>query len=283
MLSYRHAFHAGNHADVLKHSIVSLLIDYLKKKDKPFCYLDTHAGAGLYDLTSDWSNQVGEYQQGIGRLWPQREQWPGLASYLDVIAGMNEAETLRYYPGSPELVRQQLREQDRLILMELHNNEFDVLRQNMRRDNRITLHHRDGFEGIVALTPPTPRRGLALIDPSYEQKTDYQQVAKSLEKALKRWPVGIFAVWYPLLGQEADHSRDLIEYCKRLEIPMIDATLSVRPQSETWGMHGSGMIIFNPPWQFDDTLERLLPVLTPLLAETGSGQWTLHRYHLDQA
>jgi 23S rRNA (adenine2030-N6)-methyltransferase len=279
MLSYRHEFHAGNHADVIKHITVSLLMDYLKKKDKPFCYLDTHAGAGLYDFASERANQVGEYQQGIARLWAERAQWPQLASYFSCIEQLNPDGNLRYYPGSPELVRQQAREQDRLVLMELHNTEFDVLRQNMRRDTRITLHHRDGFEGIVALTPPTPRRGLALIDPSYEQKSDYLAVVKSLEKAFKRWPIGIVAVWYPLLGREADYSHLLIEYCQRLHVPFMDVAMSTRPQSETWGMHGSGMLIFNPPWQFDETMTAIMPQLTPLLAEdTRAAQWTLHRY-----
>lgn len=279
MLSYRHEFHAGNHADVIKHITVSLLMDYLKKKDKPFCYLDTHAGAGLYDFASERANQVGEYQQGIARLWAERAQWPQLASYFSCIEQLNPDGNLRYYPGSPELVRQQAREQDRLVLMELHNTEFDVLRQNMRRDTRITLHHRDGFEGIVALTPPTPRRGLALIDPSYEQKSDYLAVVKSLEKAFKRWPIGIVAVWYPLLGREADYSHLLIEYCQRLHVPFMDVAMSTRPQSETWGMHGSGMLIFNPPWQFDETMTALMPQLTPLLTEdTRAAQWTLHRY-----
>lgn len=279
MLSYRHEFHAGNHADVIKHITVSLLMDYLKKKDKPFSYLDTHAGAGLYDFASERANQVGEYQLGIARLWAERAQWPQLASYFSCIEQMNPDGNLRYYPGSPELVRQQAREQDRLVLMELHNTEFEVLRQNMRRDARVTLHHRDGFEGIVALTPPTPRRGLALIDPSYEQKSDYLAVVKSLEKAFKRWPIGIVAVWYPLLGREADYSHLLIEYCQRLHVPFMDIAMSTRPQSETWGMHGSGMLIFNPPWQFDETMTALMPQLTQLLAEDArAAQWALHRY-----
>jgi len=166
MLSYRHAFHAGNHADILKHAVISLLIDQLKQKDKPFCYLDTHSGGGCYDLTGEWANKKAEYLDGIARLWPLREQWPALKSYLDCVAALNNGDTLHYYPGSPEIARAQLREQDRLILMELHNNEIDILRQHMHRDPRVALHHRDGFEGVVALTPPTPRRGLGAYRPA---------------------------------------------------------------------------------------------------------------------
>lgn len=151
MLSYRHAFHAGNHADILKHAVLSLLIEQLKQKEKPFCYLDTHSGGGCYDLTGEWANKKAEYLDGIARLWPQRGQWPALQSYFSCIASLND-DALHYYPGSPEIARALLREQDRLVLMELHNNEIDVLRQHMHRDKRVALHHRDGLEGLVALT-----------------------------------------------------------------------------------------------------------------------------------
>lgn len=279
MLSYRHAFHAGNHADILKHAVISLLIDQLKQKDKPFCYLDTHSGGGCYDLTGEWANKKAEYLDGIARLWPQRDKWPALKSYLDCVTALNSGDKLHYYPGSPEIARSLLREQDRLILMELHNNEIDILRQHMHRDKRVALHHRDGFEGLVALTPPTPRRGLALIDPPYELKEDYERVVKTLAKAWKRWSVGIYAVWYPLLGKEADRSQYMLRECEKLGIPMLTAELSVQAQSPTWGMHGSGMTIFNPPWQFEQQLEKLLPELCSLLALTPQASWTIKSHN----
>lgn len=160
MLSYRHAFHAGNHADVLKHASQALIIESLKKKEKPFIVLDTHAGGGLYDLRGDWSQKKAEYADGIGRLWDERAQWSAMAPYLGVIEEMNSDGQLHYYPGSPELSRRLTREQDKLALMELHNNEVEDLRANMGYDPRVAVHHRDGFEGLIALLPPTaPRAG----------------------------------------------------------------------------------------------------------------------------
>ena len=195
MLSYRHAFHAGNHADVLKHAVQALIIESLKKKEKPFIVLDTHAGGGLYNLRGEWSQKKAEYADGIGRLWDERGQWPAMAPYFAVIDEMNSDGQLHYYPGSPELSRRLTRAQDKLALMELHNNEVEDLRANMGYDPRVAVHHRDGLEGLVALLPPTPRRGLVLIAPPYELKEDYFAVVDTLKKAQKRWATGMYALW----------------------------------------------------------------------------------------
>ncbi len=277
MLSYRHAFHAGNHADVLKHIVQTFLIEQLKQKDKPFCYLDTHSGSGCYDLTGEWANKKSEYLDGIARLWEEKDAWPELQSYFNCLEQVNAPDApLNFYPGSPEIARQLLRDQDRLILMELHNNEIEILRQHIGKDPRTALHHRDGFEGLVGLTPPTPRRGFALIDPSYELKEDYQRVIKTITKTMKRWPVGIIALWYPLLGKEADRSHYMKKELEKLGIPMLTTELAVQAQSMTWGMHGSGMIIFNPPWLLKDKLEAILPRLCERLALSPQANWSIN-------
>jgi len=274
MLSYRHAFHAGNHADVLKHGIQALLIQQLKSKDKPFCYLDTHAGGGCYDLTGDWAQKKAEYLEGIARLWPEREHWPEFNDYMGCLAALNEGENLRFYPGSPELARHLLREQDRLMLLELHNQEIEILRRHLGPDSRVAIHHRDGFEGLVALLPPTPRRGLVLMDPPYELKEDYGRVVQTLVKAMQRWATGIYAVWYPLLGKQADRSRDMLADIQAAGFPsVLVAELAVSAQPPEWGMYGSGMLILNPPWQLDTQLSALMPRLCDRLQQGEGASW----------
>ncbi len=275
MLSYRHAFHAGNHADVLKHAVETLIIEQLKTKDKPFCYLDTHAGGGCYDLSGEWPQKKAEYLDGIARLWPERQHWPELAAYWDIIATLNESE-LRFYPGSPEIARHLLREQDKLMLMELHNQEIEILRRHMGSDSRSAIHHRDGFEGLLALLPPTPRRGLVLMDPPYELKDDYQRVLQTLKKAMQKWSTGIYALWYPILGKDADRSRSMLELFKYAGFPsVLVAELEVAAQPDEWGMNGSGMLILNAPWQLDGQLTTLLPRLCQQLSQSNDARWRL--------
>lgn len=275
MLSYRHAFHAGNHADVLKHAVETLIIEQLKSKEKPFCYLDTHAGGGCYDLSGEWPQKKAEYLDGIARLWPERQHWPELAAYWDVIATLNESE-LRFYPGSPEIARHLLREQDKLMLMELHNQEIEILRRHIGSDSRNAIHHRDGFEGLLALLPPTPRRGLVLMDPPYELKEDYQRVLQTLKKAMQKWATGIYALWYPILGKDADRSRSMLELFKYAGFPSaLVAELEVAAQPDEWGMNGSGMLILNAPWQLDGQLTTLLPRLCTQLAQSNEARWRL--------
>ncbi|ENY72611.1 protein involved in external DNA uptake [Aeromonas diversa CDC 2478-85] len=271
MLSYRHAFHAGNHADVLKHAVQALILASLKKKEKPFIVLDTHAGGGLYDLRGEWAQKKAEYADGIGRLWGEQQSWASIEEYLGAVRAMNDDGTLTYYPGSPELSRRLTREQDRVVLMELHNNEVESLRGNMEGDERVTVHHRDGFEGLVGLLPPTPRRGLVLIDPPYELKEDYVRVVDTLKKAQKRWATGIYAVWYPILGREADRSRDMLSAIAKAGFgDVLVAELEVAGQTPDWGMNGSGMVIVSPPWMLDEQIESFLNPLCARLAQ-GAG------------
>ncbi len=273
MLSYRHSFHAGNHADVLKHATQTLILEKLKAKDKPFVYLDSHSGAGLYRLDSEEARKTAEYETGIGRLSAQLGDYPELSSYDAVIRQLNPKGALQYYPGSPAIAGAMLREQDQLVLMELHNREIDVLRKNMGRDRRVTIHHRDGFEGLSAILPLPVRRGLVLIDPSYEIKEDYQHTLNAVVSAWKKWPVGIFAIWYPILSRQRDRSRWLLEQLARVPFANLLVTeLAVSEQAEDYGMHGSGMVIVNAPWQLDEQLSALLPRLQDCLAPNGQGQ-----------
>lgn len=274
MLSYRHAFHAGNHADVLKHSTLTLLLESFKRKDKPFIYIDTHAGAGLYDLRSKWADKTGEYKWGIARLWEQQSIWHELNAYFQTIHAHNPDGNLHYYPGSPDIVSQLLRAQDKQLLCELHNNEVGLLRANLSGDAHTAIHHRDGFEALPALLPPTPRRGLVLIDPPYEQKEDYRRVVDSVQKAYKRWATGTYMIWYPLLARRRDHSRTMVKKLAQLPLKnLLVAELEVEAQPIEMGMHGSGLAIINAPWQLDEQLKKLLPRFKNVLALTEESKW----------
>lgn len=198
MLSYRHSFHAGNHADVLKHTVQSLIITALKGKEKPFLYLDTHAGAGRYQLSGEHAERTGEYLEGIAKLW-QRDDIPeALTPYLNAVKAYNSNGTLRLYPGSPLIARQLLREQDSINLTELHPSDFPLLRCEFQRDSRAKVVREDGYQQLKSQLPPASRRGFILIDPPYELKTDYQAMVKGIQEGYKRFATGVYALWYPV-------------------------------------------------------------------------------------
>ncbi|MDP5293480.1 23S rRNA (adenine(2030)-N(6))-methyltransferase RlmJ [Oceanimonas sp. CHS3-5] len=275
MLSYRHAFHAGNHADVLKHAVQAFILESLCAKDKGYSYIDTHSGAGGYTLSHEWTQKKAEYLGGIAKLWNEQQKWPQLAGYFAAIKAMNQGDELEHYPGSPLVAAHFQRPQDKLTLMELHHNEVELLRHNLAGDG-VAIHHRDGFEGLVGLLPPTPKRGLVLIDPPYELKEDYQRVASTLKKAHKRWPIGIYAVWYPLLAKAVDRSDGLKAALAKLGFEQVlCAELSVQAQADDFGMHGSGMIVLNPPWKLDEKLAELLPALSRTLAQDEQAGFSL--------
>jgi 23S rRNA (adenine2030-N6)-methyltransferase len=265
MLSYLHGYHAGNHADVIKHLVLLALLQQLRQKEKPFVVIDTHGGNGLYALDSPQARKTREAESGALPLWQHYKKYsafksPLLNDYLALISGFNpdaSAAKPSIYPGSPAIAQSQLREHDRLTVMELHNSEVDQLRTNFHFDKRITIHHRDGFEGAVALSPPAPpmpRRGLVLIDPSYEVKTDYQRVAKTVKEIHRRWATSMIAVWYPMLGRTRDHSSSLIQTLKSLpDVRVMELVMG--PQTEEFGMHGSGMLLINTPWQFGKMID----------------------------
>ncbi len=263
MLSYRHGYHAGNHADLLKHLVEVQILQALAQKAKPFCYIDSHAAGGYYDLRGDFASKNAEFETGIGCLWNQAPLPEALLDYLEVVRALNPDGNLRYYPGSPAFARQLLRPDDRGWLFELHNREVDVLRGNFADDARFQIRHEDGFAGLKALLPPPIKRGLVLIDPPYELKTDYQSVVHAVREAHKRFATGIYAIWYPLLRDNPHQA--LLQGLERSGIRrQLRLELSIAPEGSS-GMRGSGMLVINPPWQLDETFKQLLPALCPLL------------------
>lgn len=275
MLSYRHAFHAGNHADVLKHLIQVQIIDYLGQKAKPFWYIDTHAGAGAYSLTEGYATKTAEYVEGVARLWQRDDAPAAVKRYLEVVAAINtDADgALRYYPGSPWFAAETMAGSEKLRLFELHPSDHQLL-QDCFADagRRVRIERANGFEAIKSLLPPPPRRALTLIDPPYEDKADYQHVVKAMKEALKRFATGTYAIWYPLL-QRAE-VKEMVQDLKKLPChSWLDATLTVRtPSKDGFGMHGSGMFIVNPPWTLHATLQETLPWLSKALA-LDDGAW----------
>jgi 23S rRNA (adenine2030-N6)-methyltransferase len=272
VLSYRHAFHAGNHADVLKHLILTQVVTYLTAKPKPLCYLESHAGAGLYRLDAPQASKTLDYRGGIARLWERQDLPVPLAAYVDLVRCLNPEGVLASYPGSPWIARHLLRPKDRLVLHELHSSEIGPLRDNFAGDRRVQIHMGDGYSGLIAALPPRERRGLVLIDPAYEVKTDYRQVAETLTQAHRRFSTGVYAIWYPVLepGRRDDLDRALV----RSGIRKIQRyELSIRPESQGPGLSTSGMFLVNPPWNLLETLRPAMAYLAELLGEDRGGSW----------
>ncbi|ELY2678560.1 23S rRNA (adenine(2030)-N(6))-methyltransferase RlmJ [Cronobacter sakazakii] len=274
MLSYRHSFHAGNHADVLKHTVQSLIIESLKEKEKPFLYLDTHAGAGRYLLSGEQAERTGEYLEGIARIW-QRDDLPAeLAPYISAVSHFNRSGQLRYYPGSPLIARQLLRPQDSLQLTELHPSDFPLLRGEFQKDERARVERADGYQQLKSKLPPASRRGLILIDPPYEIKTDYQAVVQGISEGYKRFATGVYALWYPVvLRNQIKRMMNDLEATGIRRILQIE--LAIRPDSDQRGMTASGMIVINPPWKLEQQMATLLPWLHKALVPAGTGHTTL--------
>lgn len=274
MLSYRHSFHAGNHADVLKHTVQSLIIESLKEKEKPFLYLDTHAGAGRYKLSGEHAERTGEYLEGIARIWQQDDLPAELEPYMSAVSHFNRSGPLRYYPGSPLIARQLMREQDSIQLTELHPTDFQLLRSEFQKDNRTRVERSDGYQQLKAKLPPVSRRGLVLIDPPYEIKTDYQAVVTGISEGCKRFATGTYALWYPVVLR-AQIKRMLKELEATGIRNILQIELAVRPDSDQRGMTASGMIVINPPWKLEQQMNAVLPWLHRKLVPTGTGHATV--------
>ena len=261
MLSYRHAFHAGNHADVLKHVVLAQVLAYLKGKDKPFLYVDTHAGRGVYDLRSPEARRNREHESGIGSLWELADAPPGLADYLALVRQCNGPGPLRRYPGSPWLARALLRPRDRAHLFELHPAEFRVLFRRYADDRQVRVEHRDGLQGLKSVLPPVCRRAAVLIDPAYEVKADYEAVAAAVADATRRFATGVYMVWFPIL--EPDLSGRLLRLIEAAGYPK--SMLARLEVDTTEGLRGSGMLVLNPPWGLAAAVRALARDLPGLL------------------
>ncbi|MGB1236943.1 MAG: 23S rRNA (adenine(2030)-N(6))-methyltransferase RlmJ [Pseudomonadales bacterium] len=264
MLSYQHSYHAGNFADVHKHLSLSLIFNALNKKAKPWSYLETHSGTALYDLQGEHAQKTGEYLQGIERLRTGAQSGL-LQQYLEAVASFNTADgQLAYYPGSPSLAAHFAREDDVISLMELHPGEVELLRAVFKRNQQVAVHHRDGYEGVASLLPPKPNRGLVLVDPSYEVKDEYLQVATFLRKAHLRWGNACYAIWYPLL--KAGNHREMLRRIEHSGIRRVLKSEFCVKDAGDERMYGSGMLLINPPWQLDEQLEEACAVLFDQLA-----------------
>ncbi|GHV72916.1 ribosomal RNA large subunit methyltransferase J [Spirochaetia bacterium] len=301
MLSYRHAFHAGNAADVLKHAVLTYCLDYLGQKETPFLAVDTHAGAGFYSLTEGYAAQNREWERGIGRLvdMPALQSGPAplpplLARYAALVKETLGVELPRY-PGSPALIQRLLRGQDRAVCFELHPADFTALEENFSADHRFRLLREDGLGGLKALLPPPSRRACVFIDPPYEMKSDYAAVPEHLAEALRRFPTGMYITWYPLLGRRSgtesggegaalretllglyDGNRCAVEL-RTAKPPALPAALPEVPGAAAPRMYGSGLVIYNPPWTLREALEESLPVLASILGDEQAGILILHQ------
>jgi 23S rRNA (adenine2030-N6)-methyltransferase len=268
-MNYRHIYHAGNFADVLKHAVLARLIAYLKQKDKPFRVIDTHAGIGVYDLSSDEAQKTGEWQDGIGRLM-QKPLPPAIAPllepYFETVRALNPSGHIALYPGSPKIARVMLRKEDRLSLMELHPADYEVLAGNFAGDFQTRVTHLDGWLALNAHLPPKEKRGLILVDPPFEAEGEYERLVDGLAKAYRKFPGGVYCLWYPLKKSAPIH--DFRQALTDLDIPkMLCAELSVKSDRDTTGLSGSGLIIVNPPYTLKGELDILLPFLKEKLGQ----------------
>ena len=278
-MNYRHAFHAGGFADVIKHIVLVRMLTYLQDKQAPFRVIDTHAGAGVYDLTGDEAHRGGEWLTGIARLMQARfseTTLPLVKPYLDIVRAFNPQRDLEVYPGSPLIARALLRPQDRLTACEVEPNARKSLIDALRRDSQARVVDLDGWAALPAFVPPNERRGLVLIDPPYEQKDEFARIAEGFAQAFGKWPTGSYLLWYPVKSRRA--SDNLARYvaevagtstpagkCLRLEF-------SVAPQAAAPGLTSGGLLIVNPPWTLAGELKAILPELEKPLGQGGAGR-----------
>jgi 23S rRNA (adenine2030-N6)-methyltransferase len=269
-MNYRHAFHAGNHADVFKHVVLLGLIEALKRKDAPFVVLDTHAGRGRYALHDNPARKTGEADAGVARVLGARTDSVAIRRYQDALRHCNPDGGLRIYPGSPMLSAMALRADDRLVCYETQPDEARALSALFARDHRVHVQNGDGYAAIKALLPPKPRRGLVFIDPPYEtQEAEFGAVLAALGEGLQRWPQGIFSVWFPI-KQRRNLQRFLRAVAKLPPQDILLAELLIRPDDSPLRLNGSGMLVLNPPWKLDAEIAAALPQLAIELGEAGA-------------
>lgn len=265
MLSYRHSFHAGNPADIIKHLVLANVLEYMTRKDKPLDYVDTHSGAGFFELSSSDAQKTQEYLDGIAKLWHYRGHNDAIKAFVDLVKSFND-DALAFYPGSPKVAEQFLRRQDKGWFFELHPKDSVLLTDNLAHKKSLRVRSEDGFKGLLGLVPPLSRRACVLMDPPYEIKTDYQQAAKMIIKAYKKFNSGTYMIWYPVV----DRARiDLLEQTL-IESGVSNVQLfelATSADTQEHGMTASGMIVINAPWTLKATMDSVLPELVEILSD----------------
>jgi len=277
MLAYRHAFHAGNHADVLKHTVLTRVLRYMNGKDKGYRLVDTHAGAGGYSLEGRYAQKKGEFEQGVARLWGRDDLPEAVADYLSIVRQFNPDGTLTQYPGSPAFAQMLLRAQDQLRLFELHPTDHRILASYLGAVHGAEVYDKDGFDSLKGQVPPTTRRGVVLMDPSYEGNADYGRVIASLRDAIARFAEGVYMVWYPQVSK-----LEAAQLPKRLEAlapkGWLHARLTVQqPDSMGFGLAGSGVFVINPPYTLHAELIEVMPYLTEVLGQYDGANYLLEQ------
>jgi 23S rRNA (adenine2030-N6)-methyltransferase len=275
MLAYRHAFHAGNHADVLKHIVLTQVLRHMNAKDKPYRLIDTHAGAGGYSLEGRYAQKKGEYEQGIARLWDRDDLPAAVADYVGLVRRFNPDGRLTQYPGSPALAQMLLRAQDQLRLFELHPTDHRILASYLGPVKGAEVYDVDGFDGLKGQVPPSTRRAVVLIDPSYEGNGDYAKVVGALRDAITRFAEGVYLVWYPQVTK-----LEAAQLPRRLEAlapkGWLHARLTVQqPDRQGFGLAGSGVFVINPPYTLHAQLQQVLPYLTDVLGQYDGANFLL--------
>jgi len=275
MLAYRHAFHAGNHADVLKHTVLTQVLRHMNAKDKSYRLVDTHAGAGGYSLEGRYAQKKGEFEQGIARLWDRDDLPAAVADYVELVRRFNPDGRLTQYPGSPALAQMLLRAQDQLRLFELHPTDHRILASYLGPLKGAEVYDVDGFDGLKGQVPPSTRRAVVLMDPSYEGNGDYAKVVVALRDAIARFAEGVYVVWYPQVTK-----LEAAQLPRRLEAlapkGWLHARLSVQqPDRQGFGLAGSGVFVINPPYTLHAQLQRVLPYLTDVLGQYDGANFLL--------
>lgn len=279
-MNYRHGYHAGNFADVFKHAILIALIKTFLRKENPFCYIETHSGSGYYDLFSEYSKKNNEFEEGVEKVLHQQDSPLIVKEYISCVQRLNNRlshsaiSSLRYYPGSPLIASYFLREHDRLILSELHPEDYQQLKKTLQNDMRAGVHLQDGYQGLKAFLPPKERRGLILIDPPYERPNEWMSLAAAIPTALKRFNTGVYALWYPIKDHEnITRFQQIIK--TEIKQPILTTELTLYNEALPTHLNGCGMMIINPPWQFEKELHLIVPWLWRVLSIEHQGQFTI--------
>lgn len=266
-MNYRHAYHAGNFADVFKHSIIVALTQSFLQKDSAFCYLDTHSGAGRYNLLSKAAQTNKEFKNGIEKILAQPNPPEFIKDFLYCVQ-----KNPSFYPGSPLFVKEFLRPQDRMILSELHSEEYFLLKKLLGSRKQVSVYCQDAYQSLKAYLPPKERRGFVLIDPPFEKQNEFESLTKALSQAIQRWETGVYAIWYPIKNR-AVTERFLNTLHAKINRPLLVAELSIYAEDTVFQLNGCGMAIINPPWQFDKKLNKLIPWLWKTLSVNQQGRF----------